>query len=615
MQTASSMKLGAGVVRRGWLPTLHSRLLAMTVSVFACFLLASAFILWSMFGMQRTFEEAGAQVDDELVPVLDLEGDVRKAELAGWTVAFAIHGGAPVSVRGDFDTTSAAVSDVLDSFDVTDGGEFAEEAELIGSIQQKWTSVLEGYDTVFNTEFTDTLELATFLDNVGIEVDEMVDDLDAAQASARAEFDSASTTTAAGRNRAVWISALALVGGFVLIQVVTRMLCGRVVGVLTSLCEGSRRLASGEWGYRVEEAGGPVELAELGKSFNTMSDRLRQSHTELEYRSLHDHLTGLGNRNLIADRINHACATRDAQGRIDAFLVVDLDRFKNINDNRGHADGDEALVTAARRITSCVRATDTVARLGGDEFGVLLEGISGLDEAETIAQRIVDTMAAPIRLNSTDVIVTASVGIADAADSKGYADLISGADLAMYEAKQAGGATWRTFQDHLRTRLAERIALEEDLRTAIANDEIEVAYQAVYDLGTNQPIGLEALARWTHPTHGPISPSRFIPIAEDTGLVAGLSWNILKRACTQLWTWQQHYPQLDQLTVTVNIAAAHLQQADFTERVLHIIDTTGIRPANLILEITETMMLRPGSDTRHKLANLRDHGVQISIDD
>lgn len=540
----------ASACRRGWLPTLHSRLLAVTASILVCFALVAGFILWSMFGMQRSVLATVDHTTAELVPVLDLEGEVRKAELAGWTAAFAIQGGAPVFVRGDFDSTSVAITDALESLQIHDGT----ESDLFASARQRWTSALEGYDTALSGEITDSFELATFLNGVSADVDEMVADLDVAQAAALVELQSAVDETNASKNLAVWVAVFALVGGFVLIHAVTRMLCGGVVGVLTSLRKGSRQLASGDWGHRVDESG-PTELAELGKSFNAMSDRLRQSHTELEHRALHDHLTGLGNRNLIADRINHACATREPQGRTDAFLVIDLDRFKNLNDSRGHSLGDEALITTARRITNCVRATDTVARLGGDEFGVLLEGLDDLSEAETIAERIVAAMATPIHLNGTDMVVTASVGLANASDAGGCAELISGADLAMYEAKKAGGATWRIFQDHLREQLDERVALETDLRVAITDDQIDVAYQAVYDLDTNQPIGVEALARWTHRTHGPISPARFIPIAETSGLVADLGWNMLHRACTQLATWKHHYPHLDQLTVAVNITS------------------------------------------------------------
>ena len=604
----------AWINRQRWLPTLHSRLLAVTASIFACFALATAFILWSMFAIQRSVVSAVDHTTEELVPILDLEGDVRKTELAGWTAAFAIHGGAPMFVRGNFDTASAVVADTLQSFETQDGGDFGEEASLISSARERWNSIMDRYDTAMLDEFADELELATFLSQISIEVEELVADLDAAQASALVELQAAVSDTNDTKKLAVGVALLALVGGFALVHAVTRLLCGGVVGAVTGLREGARRLAAGNWGHRVDEEG-PAELAELGKSFNAMSDRLRQSHTELEHRALHDHLTGLGNRNLVADRIDHACATRQAQGRTDAFLVIDLDRFKNLNDSRGHSFGDEALIAAARRVTGCVRVTDTVARLGGDEFGVLLEGVDDIAEAEAIAQRIVTAMSSPIHLHNTEIVVTASVGIADAAGAENSAELISGADLAMYEAKQAGGSTWRFFKEHLRDQLAERVAIEADLRTAVTEDQIDIAYQAVFDLETNRPVGVEALARWTHPTAGPIGPIRFIPIAENAGFVADLGWNVLQRACTQLAAWQSDYPHLDHFSVAINIAAAHLEEANFVDRVLQITDTAGIERTNLTLEITETMMLRPGSDARNKLQRLRENGIRISIDD
>ncbi len=598
----------------GLLSTMHSRLVAVMVAVSVCFLAAAGVILWSMLGMESSLSATAAHSREELVPVLHLEGEVRKAELAGWTASFGIYQGAPSFIRGEYDLAATGVSDAFDEIHAQESEQFAEEAVEIRAAEEHWRLALEGFELGLTGDFPDAFKLADHLGTVGDEIDGVIVALDAAQASALTEQADAVQSAASKKQLALWLAAAALLAGLAVMHAVTRLLWGGAVNAITLLREAAHRLASGEWGH-VVDVDSPAELAELAKSFNTMSDRLRQSHTDLEHRALHDQLTGLGNRNLMADRIEHAAATRQAQGRTDAFLVIDLDRFKDVNDTRGHALGDEALIAVTGRLSRCVRDADTVARLGGDEFGVLLEGLDGLAEAVTIAERIVTAMSTPLRLNAAEITITASVGIANAAHVKTSTELISGADLAMYEAKRAGGSTWRVFEEELRTELADRVRLEADLRTAITDNKIDVAYQAVYDLESSQPIGVEALARWNHPSHGAVSPARFVPLAENSGMIAELGWYVLRRACTQAGTWRSHYPHLYSFTVAVNIAAAHLEEAEFVPRVLDIIKSAGIEPANLVLEITETMMIRRGSDARQKLHQLRDQGVSVSIDD
>lgn len=592
---------------------MQARLIAVMATLSVCFLAAVGVITWSMLGMESSLSAMAAHTSEEVVPVMHLEGEVRETELAGWTASFAIQQGAPSFVRGEYDRAAAIANDTFDYLRAQDE-HIVEELALLQAAEEHWRVALDGFDFAMAGGFSDALALADYLAGVGDEIDAVVEALDGAQESALFEQAEAADAATARKRLALGLAAVTLLATLALMYLVTKLLMGGAVAAIVRLREAAQRLASGEWGQHVE-VNGPSELAELGKSFNTMSDRLRQSHNDLEHRALHDQLTGLGNRTLMADRIEHAAATRQAQRRIDALLVIDLDRFKDLNDTRGHALGDQALIEVARRLCRCVRDVDTVARLGGDEFGVLLEGLDGLAEAEDVAERIVTAISTPLRLRGAEVTVSASVGIANAAQVTSTTELISGADLAMYEAKRAGGSTWRLFEEDLRVALADRVQIEADLRIAITDNKIDVAYQAVYDLESNQPIGVETLARWTHPTHGVVGPARFIPIAENAGLIAELGWNVLHRACTQTGIWRSHYPHLDSFTVAVNIAAAHLQESEFVPRVLDIVGCAGLEPANLVLEITETMMIQRGSDAREKLLQLREHGVSFSIDD
>lgn len=462
---------------------MHARLIAVMLSASACFLAASGVILWSMLSVGQTLSATATHTSEELVPVLQLEGEVRKAELTGWTAAFGIYQGAPPFIRSDYDALAEQVDNAFADLHEGEHDRFAEEADVIHAAEQHWAAAKDGYEVAFIGDFANELMLAGYLGGISESIDQVIAALDDAQATELAQQQRAVSDSETTRAVALWLATAALLIGLAMMYTMTKMLCGGVVGAITQLREAAQRLSSGDWGHRVE-VDGPAELIELGKSFNTMSDRLRQSHTELEHRALHDQLTGLGNRNLIGDRLEHASTTRQSQRQTDAFLVIDLDRFKDLNDTRGHALGDEALAVVARRIMRCVRDSDSVARLGGDEFGVLLEGINGLGEAEAIAKRIVDTISSPARLIDVDVIINASVGIASATHATTPTELISSADLAMYEAKRAGGATWRVFDETLRTALDDRVQLESDLRTAVMKDQIEVAYQAVYDIET-----------------------------------------------------------------------------------------------------------------------------------
>ncbi len=590
--------------------TLHSRLVIVMSAILACFGLTSAFVVWSLLQVERSATHIAEEVNEELTPILDIEGDVRKAQLAGWTAAFAIQGGAPVTfVRAEYDSQAHALDEAL--ADLSASGLLREELPFMDAATAEWEEAKSGYEEAFTGGISEPIALAQALSAASAHVDRMVSELDKAQNSAREEMVENLGVARQRRNTAVIVAAVALIVGFALTSFITRAMCGGVVGAIGALREGARKLSSGEWGHRVELEG-PRELEQLSSAFNTMSDRLAQSHTALEHRAFHDQLTGLGNRLAMTDRLEQAAAARENKDRSDAFLVLDLNHFKDVNDTRGHAFGDLVLVAASRRISGCLDGRGTIFRLGGDEFGILIEGLTDPEEAAAVADRIVDAMSRPVEVEGIAVRVPASIGITHSRAGQAAADMIIEADLAMYQAKRTSGGSWQCFSDELKSKADDRVSLAEDLRAAISAGNIDVAYQAVYDSDRTAPIGFEALARWTHPTQGPVSPGRFIPLAESTGLIGALGRHVLHVACHDAAQWREQHPNI---AVSVNIGATHLEEEDFVDQVTTALHMAGLEANALTLEVTESTVIAHQSDGHSKLEALRSRGVRVAIDD
>ena len=352
-------------------------------------------------------------------------------------------------------------------------------------------------------------------------------------------------------------------------------------------------------------------------SFLDITDR-RAAEKELEYRATHDELTGLPTRTLTLTFIDHALRRARRTGGNVALLFIDLDRFKLVNDTLGHLVGDEVLVAMARRVRARVRHADIVARLAGDEFVVLSEDVDCIEDAVALAQSISQVLTQPLDLESgRNLVVSASVGVAFAERGRGHAELLlSGADVAMYQAKERGRDRVEIFDERLRVRAVRRLDIEKDLRRAIDESELSVHYQPLVSLTTDRAVGVEALVRWRHPTRGIVGPDEFIPVAEDTGLMPRLGAWVLGQACGQMASWRRSLePGAERLHVAVNLSARQLSDPELVKTVAAALEGSGLDPSGLYLEITESVLMDDAEAARVTLDALRGLGVRLAVDD
>jgi diguanylate cyclase (GGDEF)-like protein/PAS domain S-box-containing protein len=334
---------------------------------------------------------------------------------------------------------------------------------------------------------------------------------------------------------------------------------------------------------------------------------------ELTRLAFHDPLSNLPNRALFMDRLQHGLERASRQGRPIAVMFLDLDNFKVVNDSLGHKAGDQLLVSVAERLVGCLRSVDTAARLGGDEFTVLLEDLATPDDALVVADRIAKHLNEAFQLDGREVFVTASIGIAlsDGHDNGQNAEsLLRTADLAMYQAKTNGKARYAVFDPAMNERAWKRLETETDLRYALERQEFVLHYQPIVDMATGHIEEVEALVRWQHPERGLIPPAEFIPLAEETGLIVPLGRWVLEQACSQLRTWG-----VDDLVVSVNLAARQFQDPRLVEDVGRILAETGLAPSQLKLEITESAAMLDAVATEATLRQLKTLGVSLAIDD
>ena len=336
----------------------------------------------------------------------------------------------------------------------------------------------------------------------------------------------------------------------------------------------------------------------------------------LAHQAFHDALTGLANRALLLDRVEHAI--RAAHGRNAsrvALLFLDLDDFKTVNDGLGHAAGDAILRATADRIADAVRAGDTAARLGGDEFAVLLPGISDPALAYEIGARLLEAVCTPIELDGVLVAVNGSLGIVVSDGTEDAAALLRNADLAMYRAKSAGKGRFEVYEAGMHAMVVERMSLKADLRQAVERGEIEPHYQPIVDLDTGEVVGVEALARWNHPTRGMVPPNEFIPLAEETGLIVPLGLDLLRRACSDTARWGVELGDRAPKSVSVNLSAHQVQHPGLVADVRTALQESGLSPASLTLEITESVLLEDADAAGATLGALKALGVRIALDD
>lgn len=338
---------------------------------------------------------------------------------------------------------------------------------------------------------------------------------------------------------------------------------------------------------------------------------------KLHHQAFHDPLTGLPNRALFLDRAAAALAHAGSTGQRVMIFLLDLDGFKTVNDSLGHLAGDELLTLAAARLTACLGAEGTVARLGGDEFAVLIEQSGPPVAADLLADRMLAALQQPARLEGRWVAVSTSIGVAEwsgRADENALS-LLRDADLAMYAAKNNGKARFARFDPRMRTAAVERAVLESDLRAALSLDQFRLVYQPIVDLRTRRIQGAEALLRWHHPKRGVVPPASFIPLAEDLGLMTELGSWVLRTACRQLGAWRQHLPAGENLYLSVNLSPTQLADNGLLAHVQDCLRESELDPRDLVLEITEEVLVNQYGLARDVLAELNRTGVRVAIDD
>jgi diguanylate cyclase (GGDEF)-like protein/PAS domain S-box-containing protein len=369
--------------------------------------------------------------------------------------------------------------------------------------------------------------------------------------------------------------------------------------------------------FPVEYTSTPIfensEIVGAVVTFRDITER-KALEKQLHHQAFHDPLTGLPNRALFMDRLEHAITRANRRGSKVAVLFMDLDNFKVINDSLRHKAGDQLLVAVAERLQAGLRPEDTAARLGGDEFTILVEDIANVGEVVQIAERIANRLQPPFALEEQEVFVSASTGIVlNSASQEQPADLLRHADLAMYRAKHRGKARYEVFEPTMDAKAVERLILETGLRRALVRQQFRVYYQPIVALDNDKVAAVEALVRWEHPQRGLLLPEEFLSVAEETGLIRRIGQRVLREACKQARVWQEQYPSIPPLTISVNISPG---QFFHPELVAEVLGESEIDPATLQLEITEGAMASNGtSSADDTLRDLKHMGVQLAIDD
>jgi len=363
---------------------------------------------------------------------------------------------------------------------------------------------------------------------------------------------------------------------------------------------------------------GDEAIAGIVLNLRDVSER-KAFQAELEHQAFHDTLTGLPNRALLRNRVEHALVSQRRNGLPVAVLFLDIDDFKNVNDSLGHAAGDEVLREVGRRLEDCMRPADTAARLGGDEFAILIHEAESELKAVEIAQRLMGVLAASIALGGRDVSVATSVGIAFSdqgmVSPQDADELLRNADAAMYMAKESGKGQYRIFEPEMHAMALARLELKSDLQRALDAGEFTLRYQPIMDLARGDMVGAEALVRWEHPVRGTVAPLEFVPLLEDTGLIVQVGNHVLREACAWAAQLQQECPREPPLSMAVNVSVSQLQRPEFIDEVRDALNESGILPSSLTLELTESVMMQDMELSLLRLHALRALGVQLAIDD
>ncbi|MFZ0633600.1 MAG: EAL domain-containing protein [Acidobacteriaceae bacterium] len=416
---------------------------------------------------------------------------------------------------------------------------------------------------------------------------------------------------------ASWMLLVALLAGAIAGSLLQRRISAPVRALATAMQQVTE---SQDFSARVQPSGCD-EIAQLGAGFNSMLLELERQAAEkkafaaqLQHQALNDDLTGLPNRRLLSDRLQHALAVAERQQLQVALVYIDLDGFKLVNDSLGHAVGDLLLCQVASRLHSRVRQSDTLSRLGGDEFAVVLTGAGVGNDAAQVAAGLLEVLAPPFLIEDHEIAISASIGISLFPENGATPQLLlQQADSAMYAAKKVGKNRMVYFSAELGASVRERLNLETQLRGALSNGEIVVWYQPEFEVVSRRLVRFEALARWQHPVLGMISPARFIPIAEETGLIVPLGRLVMETACREATRWQSAGP--NPVQVAVNVSSLQLMRDNFVEEVSAILEKSGLPPHLLQIELTESVMLSGAQSAAVTMHRLADLGVSLAIDD
>ena len=362
-----------------------------------------------------------------------------------------------------------------------------------------------------------------------------------------------------------------------------------------------------------------TQAIELGKTNLELKSEIAERERverQLSYNALHDAMTGLANRTLFLDRLGQAIEhTKRRAEHAFAVLFIDLDQFKVVNDSLGHLLGDQLILLVAQRLKDSLRSSDTIARFGGDEFEILLDVTDAEKTVLTVTDKIQEVVRLPFRIEEHEVYITASIGVLMSLDGYDLAeDVLRDADLAMYQAKALGKGRSEVFDINMRTQAFLHLAVENELRRALDNHELQLYYQPILSLEANRLVGFEALLRWHHPMRGILLPEEFLSIAEESGLILPISNWVLNETCSQLKQWHEQFPNLKDLTVNVNISSKQLLQPNFTERIAAALETFKLKAEYLKLEINEAALINNYARANVVFAELKNLGVQLQVD-
>ncbi|HYX14163.1 MAG TPA: EAL domain-containing protein [Nostoc sp.] len=359
-------------------------------------------------------------------------------------------------------------------------------------------------------------------------------------------------------------------------------------------------------------------LLEVNRQLEAEIKERKQVEEQLRHNAFHDALTGLPNRAFFMERLKHTLQRAKRQKNyLFAVLFLDLDRFKVINDSLGHLKGDQFLIAIANRLEVCIRSTDIAARLGGDEFTILLDELQNLSDAIKVVERIQQELTLPLELDGQEVFTTASIGItlSSTVDYDQPENLLRDADTAMYQAKALGKARYELFNQEMYTKALVRLQLENDLRRASERHEFQLYYQPIVSLANGRLSGFEALLRWNHPERGLISPTDFIPLVEESGMIIEVGYWALHEACRQMRSWQMSHRTNSLEKISVNLSVKQFSQPDLIKQIAEILHSTGLDAGSLMLEITESAIMENGDEANAALSELRKMGIKLSIDD